>query len=83
MIEINIYVYFAFYRQAPTATPTTTIVTTTVSKRKTETTDTEPSKEVKMSTFTTSGQMVVDSIFPVAVVIGILARKSRVLALST
>ena len=82
MIEIIIYVYFAFYRQAPTATTTTTTATTTVSKRKTETSVTELSKELKRSTITTSGQITVVSVFPVVVAIGILAIKSLVLALS-
>ena len=82
IIEIDIYVYFAFYRQAPTTKPTTTTAITTVTKRKIETSDTELSKEVKRSTVSTSGQITVDSAFPVVVAIGILAIKSLVLALS-
>ena len=71
------------YRQAPRTTPTTTKATTTVSKRTTETSETELSKEVKRSTVTTSGQITIDSVFPVVVVIWILAIKSLVHALST
>ena len=70
------------YCKAPTTTTTSTTATVnTAAKQKTETSDIEISTDARIKITpialpTTSGQMMVDSTFPAAVVIGTLSIKS-------